>query len=362
MARNFAKIHSSTWTDERFKSDLDVDSQWLYFALLSQGNINAAGVLPLQDRKWRRLAKGHTPQRIDAALAQLQAYWYVVVDEDTEEVLVRTFIRNDGIWKQPNVLKGALNHAKTTMSDTLKAVIWHEVDRLPLEELGEEREAKTRTLIETLRPTLLGTLPEGFMEPPSDPSPSPFGEPEQAEHAPVIPITRPAQEKPQTSDGQLMMPRPLWEGFGEGFGEPSGAGAGAGEGTGAGESLGEELVPKTSSSGATPQKKPAKKKTPDPLTQKAQQIAAAFWEKNKTRMAQSFISVRQVVKTALSNGVDADAITEALNIIGDEARPVSGGTLQVALQRSSAPTRPAANGYQPYKNPTDQSVYDERLI
>ena len=26
------------------------------------------------------------------------------------------------------------------------------------------------------------------------------------------------------------------------------------------------------------------------------------------------------------------------------------------------PLRPAANGYQPYKNPTDQSVYDERLI
>ncbi|MEE2051728.1 hypothetical protein [Nocardiopsis tropica] len=362
MARNFAKLHSSTWTDDHFKSKLTVDSQWLYFALLSQANINAAGVLPLQDRKWRKLAKDHTPQRISAALAQLQAYWYVIVDEDTEEVLARTFIRNDGIWKQPNVLKGALNHAKTTMSDTLKAVIWHEVDQLPLGELEAEREAKTRALVESLRPTLLGTLPEGFMEPPREPYLGPFQLPEQDDRAPVIPITRPAQENPQVNEGQPPLPRPLWEGSAEGFRKPSGAGAGAGEGEGAGESLGEELVPKTSSSGATSKSTKRTKKTPDPLTERAQAIAAPFWEQHKTGMAQSFISVRQVVKTALGNGVDEAALASALQRIGEEKRPVSGGTIQVALNATNGTVRPAAGGYQPYQNPTNQDVYDEGLL
>lgn len=256
MARNFAQIHSRIWTDEHFKTRLGVDEQWLYFALLSQPNINAAGILPLQDRRWKKLAKHLTAERLDAALLGLQAHWYVLIDEDTEEVLIRSFIRNDGIWKQPNVLKGALQHAKNTMSETLKVVIWHEVDRLPLEKLGEERAEKTRTLIGTLRPTLTGTLPEGFMEPPADPSEAPSGGPEQENHAPVIPITRSAPENTQVSNVQPTLPPALWDGFAEGFPEgfpkPQGEGAGAGEG--AGESLVKELVPKTSSSASADEK------------------------------------------------------------------------------------------------------------
>ena len=251
MARNFAQFQSRTWTDDHFKSNLTVDSQWLYFALLSQPNLNGAGVLPLQDRRWKKLAKDMTADRVEAALGELCGHWYVLVDEETEEVLIRTFIRNDGLWKQPNVLKSALGHANNTMSDALKAVIWHEVDRLPLDLLEAERAEKTRTLIGTLRPTLLGTLPEGFMEPPRKPSITPFEVPEQGNHAEVIPITRSAQENPQVSNSQPMLPESLWEGFGEGFPkpfpEPSGVGAGVGEG--AGVSLGEEEIPKTPSSG-----------------------------------------------------------------------------------------------------------------
>ncbi|WP_433701812.1 hypothetical protein [Nocardiopsis sp. CA-288880] len=253
MARNYAQIKSEVWKDDHFKTRLDVDSQWMYFTLLSQPNLNGAGVLPLQDRRWKKLANGLTADRIESALEQLQAHWYVIVDEETEEVLIRTFIRNDGLWKQPNVLKSALGHANNTMSDALKAVIWHEVDRLPLDLLEAERAEKTRTLIGTLRPTLLGTLPEGFMEPPRKPSLSPFEVPEQGKRAEVIPITRTAQENTQVNDRQPMLPESLWEGFAEGFQKPfpkpSGVGAGVGEG--AGVSLGEEEIPKTPSSART---------------------------------------------------------------------------------------------------------------
>ena len=245
MARNFAQFQSRAWTDDHFKSNLTADSQWLYFALLSQPNINTAGVLPLQDRRWKKLAKAMTADRIEGALEELSTYWYVLIDEDTEEVLIRTFIRNDGLWKQPNVLKSALGHANNTMSNTLKVVIWHEVGRLPLHELEEGRAKRTRELIEKERPTLHGTLPEGFMEPPSIPSVAPFGGPEQVNHAPVIPITRPAQENPQVDALQPTLPSDLWEGFAEGFpkGFREGSGVGAGVGEGAGESLVSEAKP-----------------------------------------------------------------------------------------------------------------------
>lgn len=116
MARNYAQLRSSIWQNESFKNELDVDAQWLYFVLLSQPNINTAGVLPLQERRWARFAHGMTGPRVTAALERLNTYWYVVVDEDTEEVLVRTFIRHDGLWKQPNVLKSALGHVQSTVS------------------------------------------------------------------------------------------------------------------------------------------------------------------------------------------------------------------------------------------------------
>ncbi|WP_053619662.1 hypothetical protein [Nocardiopsis sp. NRRL B-16309] len=253
MARNFAQFQSRTWTDDHFKSNLTADSQWLYFALLSQPNLNGAGVLPLQDRRWKKLAKDMTADRIEGALDELCAHWYVLVDEETEEVLIRTFIRNDGLWKQPNVLKSALGHAKNTMSATLRAVIWHELQRLPLDELPDDRAKRTGTLIETLRGTLPGTLPEGFMEPPAKPSLPPFGVPEQGNHAPVIPITRSAQENPQVNDSQPTLPASLWEGFGEGFpqGFPEGSGVGAGVGEGAGVSLGKEEIPKPAASART---------------------------------------------------------------------------------------------------------------
>ena len=159
MARNYAQLRSSIWQNEKFKNELDVDAQWLYFVLLSQPNINTAGVLPLQERRWARFAHGMTGPRVTAALERLNAYWYVVVDEDTEEVLVRTFIRHDGLWKQPNVLKSALGHVQSTVSPTLRAVLRYELSRLPIDELPTERAERTRALIEKVAETLPETLP-----------------------------------------------------------------------------------------------------------------------------------------------------------------------------------------------------------
>lgn len=244
MARNFGQINSQTWTDNDFKQDLGVDAQWLYFVLLSQSNLNGAGIVPLQDRKWRKYARGMNDERIEGALEELQAHWYVVIDEETEEVLIRTFIRNDGLWKQPNVLKGALRSAKGTMSDTLRAVIWDELQRIPFSKLDEDRAAKARDLVGEYRDNLHGTLPEGFRNPPASPSGSPSELLERLQRAQNTPESAPAKAEAQVKGSQLPFDETLPEGFPEGFPnpsrrglEPSGVGVGVGEG--AGESLAE---------------------------------------------------------------------------------------------------------------------------
>src|SRR5690606_9062734 len=101
MARDHGRILCRIWSDKDFRA-LPRTAQALYMQLLSQKEINNAGVLPLMLSKW---AKGcdeiETSEDLVPDLAALIAARFIVVDSDTEEVLVRSFIRNDGVLKQP---------------------------------------------------------------------------------------------------------------------------------------------------------------------------------------------------------------------------------------------------------------------
>lgn len=129
MAREHARIHLGVWGDEDFQ-DLDPAAQRLYFLLLSQKTINNAGVLPLHISKWARGSKKTTIDDIREALAELVAERYVLVDEHTEEALVRTFIRGDGIAKHRYMLKNALTVARQTESPNLRRALAVELRRL----------------------------------------------------------------------------------------------------------------------------------------------------------------------------------------------------------------------------------------
>jgi hypothetical protein len=105
MARTYAKILLSIWDDESDFDELPMDAQWLYWVLLSHPLLSPAGVLPLQPRKWAKRAPETIADTITNALAKLVEARKVVVDEDTEEVWIRTFIRHDGGARNPNIHK-----------------------------------------------------------------------------------------------------------------------------------------------------------------------------------------------------------------------------------------------------------------
>lgn len=118
--RRYAKMYVSVWDPESEFRDRSPDAQWLFWALVSNPQLSPAGVVTLQPRKWARFAKGMTAKRVSAALEELAAHRYVVVDAVTEEVLIRTFIRYDQGWRTPNIRKSIETSIERVESDALR--------------------------------------------------------------------------------------------------------------------------------------------------------------------------------------------------------------------------------------------------
>lgn len=172
MARGHGRILTSVWEDDDFL-DLTQEQQRLYLFLISQPNLNHAGLLPLTLRRWARKAAGLTPSELDKHLASLHAERFIVVDDDTEELLIRSFVRNDGVWKQPKVMGAMVSGAMEISSRHLRRALVEEMDRVPLGELSDEP-TKLRTgegpSIRAQVSAHIETLRKAFREP--EPTPS----------------------------------------------------------------------------------------------------------------------------------------------------------------------------------------------
>jgi hypothetical protein len=156
MGRPYAKLYRDIWADPDFCA-LGPEARYVYVFLFSQPDLNAAGVLSLTVRRWATRA-AITANAITAALAILGECGYVVTDENTEELLVRTFIRNDGLWRIPNTLYAVVRDAERTVSPTLRATLAAELALLPVDELTGKRAADMKAQVTRVTATLRATL------------------------------------------------------------------------------------------------------------------------------------------------------------------------------------------------------------
>lgn len=129
MARNHARILTSIWTDEDFL-DMSAGAQRMFMLLMSQQNLSHAGLLPLTVKRWANKAKNTTPEQVEAWLAELVQRRYVVIDEATEELLIRSLMRRDDVWKHWKVMTAAANDVVAIASARLRAVCAAEVARM----------------------------------------------------------------------------------------------------------------------------------------------------------------------------------------------------------------------------------------
>lgn len=127
--RTFAQILTSIWADRDFRT-LSAAAQRHYFVLISQSNLNYAGVLALTEQRWARYCAELTLAGVQEATGELSERRYVVVDYETQELLVRTFIRNNWLWKQPKMLAVAARQALATSSVDLRLALAEEFRRI----------------------------------------------------------------------------------------------------------------------------------------------------------------------------------------------------------------------------------------
>jgi hypothetical protein len=127
VAREYGKLKKSRWRDSHW-AKLTADAQWLYTYLLSQPSTDTAGVFPIQVSKWAKGAADMTVERVKAAAKILADNQFIIVDWDTEEGLLRTYIADDEAGGL--IFIGALNRAVQAQSSILRRRLLEEILRL----------------------------------------------------------------------------------------------------------------------------------------------------------------------------------------------------------------------------------------
>ena len=209
MARKFAYLAVTIWEDPDFIA-LDESTQRMYLFLLSQRDLSQAGLLPLRVRRWARSIPDGTDAVVRERLDRLVSARFVVVDHETEELLIRTFVRNDGVYRQPKVMVRMREDALQISSALLRAALLAELDRIPLDELSADPGGRNRDtrpvrevvaeVIEGLRMDLAEPL-AGVSDTPGEGSPVPTCVRAGALPHPPTPIPQPpTSEEPSSSE------------------------------------------------------------------------------------------------------------------------------------------------------------------
>ena len=156
MARNHATILSAIWSDPDFNA-LPSKAQWLYLLLLSQRDLSSCGVLPSRPKMWARFTSDLDRSEVEDAALLLDERGFVVLDVDTDEILVRTFMRHDGITRSPNMLKSAARQFGAIHSERIQSAI--------LAELPKHLRAAFPGEVLTLHPSAISSLISRSPEP-----------------------------------------------------------------------------------------------------------------------------------------------------------------------------------------------------
>lgn len=131
MAREKASINLDIWADASFR-ELTDPAQSLYFKL-STGKLDYCGVGLFHPGRLAAKTKEQTADQVILAAQELSDAFWCVFDQSTDEVLVRGYLRHDGVLRQPRlVISAALAYADIA-SNKIRAVVVHEVQRFKRE-------------------------------------------------------------------------------------------------------------------------------------------------------------------------------------------------------------------------------------
>ncbi|UKD55116.1 hypothetical protein L3Q65_45940 [Amycolatopsis sp. FU40] len=135
MARSHARLLFTVWQG---LSDVDSDAAKLvYFAVMTEPHTTQCGSGPVRFGRWLKNLGWSEESALRDALDELGKTRKVLIDWETDEFLLRSFIRSDEVWRQPQVLRGGLKAARQIESPLLRHELAAELRRIHDEHVGE---------------------------------------------------------------------------------------------------------------------------------------------------------------------------------------------------------------------------------
>jgi hypothetical protein len=179
VAREYTRVKLTIWNDPDFRC-LTSDAQWLYFVLMTHPSISLCGVVDWREARLTAIAADMSVERLRAAAVALGRGRFIAVDPETEESLVRSFVRHDGVLKSPNMARAMVRQHAEIASLKIMELVSVEVRRATVEnpewkglaaaepvwkQYPESDGLGIDMVPETLLERVAETLPEGFVEP-----------------------------------------------------------------------------------------------------------------------------------------------------------------------------------------------------
>ena len=129
MPRDRANIRTDIWGDSDWRR-LTFGAQWLYQHVLTHATLNTVGVADWRPTRTLRVTQGLTMPALREFTRELTESFFLVIDEESEEALLRSYLRHDGVLLNPNMMKTIKRDYAAVTSDLLRGVITHEANRL----------------------------------------------------------------------------------------------------------------------------------------------------------------------------------------------------------------------------------------
>lgn len=121
MARKFAQLHCGIWEDPDFLA-LTAEARFTFVACFAQKIVNYCGVLVYSPARMAR-STGFKPTQVNRALSELHDAGFIFHDADTGEILVRSYVANNGVLNQPQLRKAMERCFGDILSEEIKAKV-----------------------------------------------------------------------------------------------------------------------------------------------------------------------------------------------------------------------------------------------
>ena len=128
------RLKPSIWLDDDFVGLPEV-AQRLYLLILSQPGVSLCGIVQPAVKRWATFAMDTKTVDVEIGLGLLEDKSFVFIDDDTDELLIRSFVRHGVALESENAIVGMSKAFETIHSKVLRKVVIEELRKVAHEDL-----------------------------------------------------------------------------------------------------------------------------------------------------------------------------------------------------------------------------------